>query len=68
MKAILEFNYPEDEDRLRHALHGSTAIFALDEVRMLIRSWHKHDEADYEELLDVINKTVCDALRECGEE
>jgi hypothetical protein len=68
MKAVLEFQYPEDEDRLRHALHGSTAIFALDEVRRLIRSWHKHDAGDYEELLDVINKTVCDALTECGEE
>ena len=45
MKAVLEFQYPEDEDRLRHALHGSTAIFALDEVRRLIRSWHTREHS-----------------------
>lgn len=68
MKAILEFEYPEDEDRLRHALNGSTAIFALDEVRRLIRGWEKHDSETHKEIINVINRTVCDALRECGEE
>lgn len=68
MKAVLEFNYPEDEDRLRHALHGSEAISALDDVRVAIRSWSKHSKAEYQELIDHINQLVCDALRQCGEE
>lgn len=68
MKAILEFNYPEDEDRLRHALYGSRAISSLDEVRRMIRQWEKHDGENPQSLVDVIKDTVALALRDCGEE
>lgn len=68
MKAVLEFEYPDDEDRLRHALNGSTAISALDDIRRLIRGWEKHNAQTHVEIINVINRTVCDALTQCGEE
>lgn len=67
MKAVLEFNYPEDEDRLRCALHGGTAISALDDVRRSIELW-KHVRAEPEKTIDRVYNIVCDALRQCGEE
>jgi len=68
MKAILEFEYPEDEDRLRHALHGQFAISALDDIRRLIKGWEKHNAQTHAEIINVINRTVCDALKDCGED
>jgi len=68
MKAVLEFNYPDDEDKLRHAIHGTEAIHALDDIRRLIRAWEKHDASNPEELIDQIKEKVYDALRQCGEE
>lgn len=68
MKAILEFNYPEDEDRLRHALYGSRAISGLDEVRRMIRQWEKHDGENPVGLIDLIKDTVAMSLRDCMEE
>ena len=41
MKAVLEFTYPEDQDRLRHALNGSKAIHALTDIQMTVRSYFK---------------------------
>lgn len=67
MKAVLEFSYPEDEDKLRCALHGATAISALDDVRRLIELW-KHVRAEPEKAIDRVYNIVRDALRHCGEE
>ncbi len=67
MKAILEFNYPEDEDKLRYALHGGTAIFALEEVRQAIRAWEKHDGKDHSVLIERIKVVVAEAMYECGD-
>ena len=36
MKAILEFNYPEDERKLQDALNGTPAIDALFRIRTII--------------------------------
>jgi hypothetical protein len=36
MKAVLEFNYPEDEDKLRHALNGVDYYNALLEIENLL--------------------------------
>jgi hypothetical protein len=36
MKAILEFNYPEDERKLQDALNGTPAIDALFKIRTII--------------------------------
>jgi hypothetical protein len=36
MKAVLEFNYPEDERKLQDALNGTSAIDALFRIRTII--------------------------------
>ncbi len=67
MKATLEFNYPEDEDALRYAVHGEKAIKALWDVKRYIRENFVYNSND----ADVLNKLreITDtALAECGEE
>ena len=67
MKATLEFNYPEDEDALRYAVHGEKAIKALWEVKRYIRDNFVYNS----NAIDVLNKVreITDlALAECGEE
>lgn len=68
MKAVLEFNYPEDEERFRHAYYGSRAICGLDEIRRMIRDWEKHDGENPQAVVDLVKDTVAIALRDCGEE
>jgi hypothetical protein len=68
MKAVLEFNYPDDEERLRWALHGGKAIGGLDSIRSTIRAWQKHDGQAPEELIERIKMIVNETLTECGEE
>ena len=36
MKAVIEFNYPEDEERLRYALCGETAVKAILSIREVL--------------------------------
>ena len=67
MKAILEFTYPEDQDKLRHALNGSKAISALIDIQMAVRSNFKHD-ADPSDVLGMVRELTNTALAECGEE
>jgi hypothetical protein len=67
MKAILEFTYPEDEDKLRHAMHGDTAIYALDDMRQMIHSWETHDGANPGAMVERLKLRVVDALTACGE-
>ena len=67
VKATLEFNYPEDEDAMRYAVHGERAIKALWDVKRYIRDNFKHDS----DAMDVIRKVreMADiALAECGED
>lgn len=67
VKATLEFNYPEDEDAMRYAVHGEKAIKALWDVKRYIRDNFKHDS----DAMDVIRKVreMADmALAECGED
>lgn len=66
MKAILEFEYPEDEDKLRHALHGQDAIFALLDISEQLRLHYKY-EADSNQILANINELVIEALKLCQE-
>lgn len=61
-KAILEFEYPEDEDELRWALHGKVAIVALHAIRSVAV---KHLRTNgMREIVELINT----ALTECREE
>jgi hypothetical protein len=66
MKAVLEFEYPDDEDKLRYALHGQDAIFALLDISQQLRAHFKHD-ANSHEVLCNINEIVSDALNVCQE-
>lgn len=66
MKATLEFNYPEDEDALRYAVHEEKAVKALWDVKRYIRDNFVYNS----NALDVLNKVreMTDmALAECGE-
>ena len=66
MKAILEFEYPDDEDKLRYALHGQDAIFALLDISEQLRLHFKY-EADGNQTLANINELVIEALKLCQE-
>lgn len=67
MKAVLEFNYPEDEDRLRYALHGDRAVLALTNIQQVIRAWEKHDGREPEKLIEKVKGITGDALTMLGE-
>ena len=67
MKAILEFTYPEDQDKLRHALNGTKAIHALIDIQLTVRNYFKHD-ADPLMVLALVRDLTNTALNECGEE
>jgi hypothetical protein len=61
-KAILEFDYPEDYNELRWALHGKIAINALHAIRSVAV---KHLRTNgMREIVELINT----ALVECQEE
>jgi hypothetical protein len=61
-KAILEFEYPEDEHELRWALHGKIAISTLHAVRSVAV---KHLRTNgMREIVEIVNT----ALAECHEE
>ena len=67
MKAILEFNYPDDEDKLRRAIHADQAFDGLQKVKSLINGWHIHTKADYEELLEAVDSLVKTIQHQTGE-
>jgi hypothetical protein len=59
MKAVLEFTYPQDEARLKHALKGEDYYLALVEIdRVLGMGEHP------EQLLDRIGDLITRGLEE----
>jgi hypothetical protein len=47
MKAVLEFTYPQDEDKLKHALKGEAYFLALIDIDRVLRNPHQFgDRAD----------------------
>jgi hypothetical protein len=47
MKAVLEFTYPQDEGKLKHALRGEEYYLALIEIDRVLRNPHQFgDRAD----------------------
>lgn len=68
MKAVLEFKWPEDEEKFRHSYFGSNAISGLRDVQQMIRQWEKHDGENPVGLIDLIKDTVAMSLRDCMEE
>ena len=65
MKAILEFTYPEDQDKLRHALNGTKAVQALIDIQKALQGYLNHDAVM---VLALIQDLTDEALAECGEE
>ena len=57
MKAVLEFNYPEDEDKLRHALNGTDYYNALLEIDNLLNE-SANKSPKFVEMRKVINKAT----------
>ena len=55
MKAVLEFNYPEDEEKLRHALNGIDYYNALLEIENLLNEG-ANKLPKLKEIRGVINK------------
>lgn len=66
MKATLEFNYPEDEDALRYAVHGEKAVKALWSVKRYIKD-NFNDESDTMDVIRKVREITDLALAECGE-
>jgi hypothetical protein len=66
MKATLEFEYPQDEDKLRYALHGQTAIMALLDIEAQLRQHHKY-ETPMADVFGHIAEIVNETLTLCGE-
>jgi hypothetical protein len=55
MKAVLEFTYPQDETRLRHALKGEEYYLALVEIDRVL-GMDEHPEQLLERIADLIQR------------
>jgi len=55
MKAVLEFNYPDDEDKLRHALSGGEYHAALLDILDVLKDTRS---GKAEEVKTIINKVL----------
>ena len=67
MKAILEFNYPDDEDKLRRALNADKFAVTLWDVKQKVREHFKYD-ADPHAVLEFVREMVDRTLVETGED
>lgn len=67
MKAILEFNYPEDTDKCRRAIHADEAFDTLWTIKNKVRERFKYN-ADPETVLRYVQEITDDALRISGED
>jgi hypothetical protein len=67
MKAVLEFNYPQDEIKLRRALAGDKFADALWEIKNKVREHFKYD-ADSVDVLKAVREMVDATLLEAGED
>jgi len=57
MKAVLEFEYPEDEQRLQHAMKGTEYYDALCEIDNILTMPYTKAEA-YTKIKAVVFKTL----------
>lgn len=60
MKAVLEFEYPEDEERLYHAMKGTEYYDALCEIDNILAMPYTKAEA-YTKIKAVVFKTLEEA-------
>jgi hypothetical protein len=66
MKAVLEFNYPEDERRLLYAVKGKEMYVALVNIRVLVAK-QLIQKADMADTLDNVQNVIDDIFYELGE-
>lgn len=67
MKAVLEFNYPDDENKLRRAIHADEAFDTLWTIKDKVNKRFTH-KADLESVLRYVQEITDDALRISGED
>lgn len=67
MKAILEFNYPDDETKLRRAIHTNEAFDTLWAIKNRVNKRFTH-KADLEDVLRYVREITDDALKISGED
>lgn len=68
MKAVLEFNYPDDEEKLRCALHGEAAMAALRTIHGMVKL--EYNKTDFKQMchtLYEIQRIASLTLHESGE-
>jgi hypothetical protein len=58
MKAVLEFTYPQDEDKLKHALKGEAYYLALIEIERTVANSQQFKGAEefLDRLEDILSK------------
>jgi len=55
MKAVLEFSYPEDEHKLKHAMKGTEMYVALVDVRRVVDAFHEEDNTTVAKVQSIIS-------------
>jgi len=60
MKAVLEFAYPEDEDKLQHAMKGGEYYDALREIESILQMPYTKADA-YGKIKKIINDIMREA-------
>lgn len=66
MKAVLEFNYPEDERKLLYAVKGKDMYVALVSIRVLVAEQLTH-KADMADTLEGVRDVIDDIFYDLGE-
>ena len=66
MKAVMEFNYPEDERNLLYAIKGKNMYVALVNIRVLVAKQLTH-KADMADTLEGVRNVIDDIFYDLGE-
>lgn len=68
MKAILEFNLPEEGDDFRYAINGEEYFLALNNIREDVRQMWKYQELSENEykIVDEIYKMINQRINEAS--
>lgn len=65
MKAILEFDLPEENSEHRHAVNGQTYAICIWEIDKRLREMEKYEEKDVLEI-DKLRELIREILEENG--
>jgi hypothetical protein len=67
MKAVLEFNYPQDTEKCRRAIHADEAFDTLWQIKQRVNKRFTH-KSDLEDVLRYVQQITDDALKISGED